>query len=65
MFDFNDLDFLDDKNGIEYIWMCKKVNEEFLVIILLLGENGGCWENGIYVFGGDNEIVLVFMGDFY
>lgn len=63
--DSNDPDFPDDKNGIEYTWMCKKVNEEFPATTSLPGENGGCWENGTYVFGGDNEIASVFTGDFY
>lgn len=46
--------------------MCKKKDEEFPPSILSQSSgSGGCWENGTYVFGGNNKIVSVFTGDFY
>ncbi|PFX20690.1 Polycystic kidney disease and receptor for egg jelly-related protein [Stylophora pistillata] len=63
--DSKDPDFPNDKTGIEYTWMCKKVDEEFPETTALKVESGGCWENGTYVFGGNNEIASVFTGDFY
>ena len=45
--------------------MCKKKEEDFPESIFFQSDSGGCWENGTYVFGGDNNIVTVFTGDFY
>lgn len=63
--DSKDPDFPDDKSGITFTWMCKKKEEEFPASIYFQSDSGGCWENGTYVFGGDNSVVTVFTGDFY
>ena len=63
--DSKDPDFPDDKSGITFTWMCRKKGEEFPLSIESQSDSGGCWENGTYVFGGDNNVVTVFTGDFY
>ena len=63
--DSKDPDFPDDMNGIEFTWMCKKKAEEFPGSSSFQSDSGGCWENGTYVFGGNNNRVSVFTGDFY
>lgn len=63
--DSKDPDFPDDKTGITFTWMCKKKDEVFPESTSFQSNSGGCWENGTYVFGGDNDRVSVFTGDLY
>ena len=63
--DSKDPDVPGDMTGIVFTWMCKKKAEEFPASSSSGSVSGGCWENGTYVFGGDNSKVSVFTGDFY
>jgi len=51
--------------GITFTWMCKRKDEDFPIADSVPSSNGGCWENGTFVFGGNNKKVEVYTGDFY
>ncbi len=63
--DSKDPDVPGDMTGITFTWMCKKKEEDFPESISFQSDSRGCWENGTYVFGGNNKKVSVFTGDFY
>ena len=63
--DSKDPDVLGDMTGITFKWMCKKKGEEFPKEGSVPSSDGGCWENGTFVFGGNNQKVVVYTGDFY
>ncbi|XP_015762206.1 PREDICTED: uncharacterized protein LOC107341314 [Acropora digitifera] len=63
--DSKDPDVLGDMTGITFMWMCKKKGEEFPKEGSVPSSDGGCWENGTFVFGGNNQKVVVYTGDFY
>ena len=54
-----------DLTGITFSWMCRRKGEEFPKPDSLPSSNSGCWENGTFVFGGNNKEVVVPTGDFY
>ena len=63
--DSKDPDVPGDVTGITFQWMCKRKEEEFPTEDSEPSSDGGCWENGTFVFGGDNRKVVVYTGDFY
>ena len=63
--DSKDPDVLGDMTGIAFKWTCKKKGEEFPKEGSVPSSDGGCWENGTFVFGGNNQKVVVYTGDFY
>ena len=63
--DSEDPDVPGDLSGITFKWMCRRKGEDFPTPDSVPNSNGGCWENGTYVFGGNNKKVVVYTGDFY
>ena len=63
--DSKDPDVPGDMTGITLKWMCRKKGEQFPTADSTPNSKGGCWENGTYVFGGNNQKVVVYTGDFY
>lgn len=52
-------------SGITFTWMCRRKGEDFPTIDSDPSSEGGCWENGTYVFGGNSREVVVYTGDLY
>ena len=62
--DSKDPDVPGDMIGITFKWMCRRKGEEFPKAGSTPDSKGGCWKNGTYVFGGNNQKVVVYTGDF-
>ena len=62
--DSGDPDVPGDKTGISFTWMCRKKDEEFPTSESVPNADGGCWANGLYLFGKSEEKTAVYTGSF-